>query len=213
MKAFVMAAVFAAAVGMAGTSFGQTGPVAGKNAPGLAGSQANLATAKEKVSADKSKLDTMVSAKQSAFETSTAYTNAQQAMADAVAADKAAKDAVLAKLQTQAAYKDAKAKADAADAAAKGGGADAAKRALDADGAVSKMEQAAYAGDDGVKTADANLATAKAALQKLKTDFATSLKTDVALTKQRDLLAKDEESANAWSERVDQLESKPKSKK
>jgi hypothetical protein len=214
MKGFFGSLAVAAALCAAMSAWGAdaTGG-AGKNGTALTGSQANLQAAKDKVNADKDKLDQMMKHRQELFEQSPEYARAQKAFEDALAAAKAARDAVLAKLQTQKAYTDAKARADAAERAAKGGGQDLAQRALEADGVVSKIEGAAFSMDDTVKTADGQLKTARTALQKLKDDFAMKMKYDDHLVAQRDAIAKDQREADSWAARVQELQSPTKKKK
>jgi hypothetical protein len=198
---------------VAGSAFGQVGPIAGKNSPGLPGSEANLATAKQKLTADRDKLDEMLKHRQELFEQSPEFKSAKKAVDDAVAALKDAKAKVVAELAKQPAYQTAKKRADAADAAAKGGTSDQAQAALAADGVVSKMENTAYAGDDGVTKADAGLKTAREALQKVKDDNEMKVKYDQHMVAQRDAIKKDQQQVDAWQARVTELTNAQNKKK
>lgn len=196
--------------GVVSIAHGQVAGRAGRPGVGLPGSEANLSAAQTNLNRDKDKLDQATGTKQKVFEASPAYVRAQKDVSDALAADKSAKDAVLAKLQAQPSYAAARKKADQADALAKTDPS-AAQTAMSADAAVSKMENAAYALDEGVKAADAKLAEARQALQKLKSDQDTKMRTDPELQKMRDAIAKDQTEVDSWSARVTGLQNaKPK---
>jgi hypothetical protein len=211
MKLWIIGLVILALGAPASSVFAQAGP--GKNGPGLPGSQAKLAEAREKLIADQDKLDEMMKHRQELFEKSPEYVAAQKAFDDAQAADKDARAKVLAELAKQPGYQAARDRADAADAAAKNGSPDRAQSALAADGAVSKLENAALSSDDNVKTADAALKKAREAVQKLKDDNDMKIKYDDHMVAQRDDIKKDQEVVAAWEARVATLSNKPARKK
>jgi hypothetical protein len=170
----------------------------------LPASEANLAAAQSKLNEDRDRLDQMMKAREKEFEASPEYAKANKDVADALAADRSAKDAVLGKLKQDPTYQLAKKRAEAADLAAKGDPSKAAA-AMDADGAVSKLENSAYASDDGVKAADVKLKTAQEALKHLKDQQAAKLASDQRLSKMRGAIEQDQTQVDAWAARVKEL--------
>jgi hypothetical protein len=194
----------------------------GAGGTGIPGSEANLATAREKRDQAKKDLDRIMAGKQKDFETSDEFTAAKKDLDDAIAAEKKAKEAALDKLKDDPAYKSAK---DGEASAQKALDAAKADKTTSSDtraslndelfkksGTVSRLEADAFKSDTDVQAAQDKSKAARDALDKLKTDNQKKLRTDPDVLAAQKTVNTEEASVAAWSARLEALKTQQANK-
>lgn len=178
---------------------------AGRPGVGVAGSDANATAARSKLDDALKELDRMMVARQAKFDTSRPHLDAKKSVENALAKLRAEKDRVTAALAKDPAYTAAKrADVDAQVALANAGEsarAAASANALRTAGVVARIENDAFARDEGVKLAQSQLQASQDALEKVKADFKRSLVEDGEIKDQQEKIAKLEAQVKAWEER------------
>lgn len=186
------------------------GARAGRPGVGLPGSQANIAAARSQLDDARAELDRLTLARQREFEKSPQLLGAQRAVEAALADVRSEKARVTKGLESDASYVAAKKLDEEAQAAA--ARAPAAQRepasaaAMRAANVVARLENTAFTNDTGVQNAQKRLVDAQRVLEKVKSDFQSSLLDDKEFKDLRAKIDRLDAQVKAWEERADTLE-------